>query len=493
MRYFRDGSNFCSNPNSHPGVPGPGYTTVNPDQKGYTNPGAFVRSHSSATPAAPSNLRATALSPTVVRLDWNDNSSNETSFEVYDGSARIASVSANMTYYTVGGIAPNSYHCYHLYAHNGAGDSPWTDWACITTPSAGSSDPDDNRVLSAGQTLAGTINPANDQDTYYFDGNTSQSVFIRMNRTSGNLDSYLYLYAPNGNLVTQDDDSGGNTNSFINGFALPQNGRYRIVAQSHNNGSTGGYNLSLSMTSSTSGGPSGYAYCAQEGQRCNFSGTKDVAYGANSRFNYRTGVSGGIDCNNNVFGDPIPGTGKACYIKDSSGGGGNTNLARGKASWATSSDPNLPSRYGNDGNTGTRWSSGNVSSAQWFKVDLGSAQQFNQLVVRWERAYARNYWVAFCDNNCTSNDTSNWYGTQRTLTSQQDDVVTWSPQTHRYVGVYMLDVAPGLGNYSFWEFEVYNRSTVNGLGKLEQDLKGLEPMKQAEPIQLPAQIASPQP
>lgn len=452
-----------------------------------------MRSHSSATPAAPSNLRATALSPTVVRLDWNDNSSNETSFEVYDGSARIASVSANMTYYTVGGIAPNSYHCYHLYAHNGAGDSPWTDWACITTPSAGSSDPDDNRVLSAGQTLAGTINPANDQDTYYFDGNTSQSVFIRMNRTSGNLDSYLYLYAPNGNLVTQDDDSGGNTNSFINGFALPQNGRYRIVAQSHNNGSTGGYNLSLSMTSSTSGGPSGYAYCAQEGQRCNFSGTKDVAYGANSRFNYRTGVSGGIDCNNNVFGDPIPGTGKACYIKDSSGGGGNTNLARGKASWATSSDPNLPSRYGNDGNTGTRWSSGNVSSAQWFKVDLGSAQQFNQLVVRWERAYARNYWVAFCDNNCTSNDTSNWYGTQRTLTSQQDDVVTWSPQTHRYVGVYMLDVAPGLGNYSFWEFEVYNRSTVNGLGKLEQDLKGLEPMKQAEPIQLPAQIASPQP
>ncbi|MEM4204837.1 MAG: hypothetical protein QXS54_12280, partial [Candidatus Methanomethylicaceae archaeon] len=69
------------------------------------------------------------------------------------------------------------------------------------------------------------------------------------------------------------------------------------------------------------GSPPGYTLCANENQRCNFSGTKDVAYGANGRFNYRYGVTSGIDCNNNVFGDPIPGVVKACYIKDSSGGG----------------------------------------------------------------------------------------------------------------------------------------------------------------------------
>lgn len=71
----------------------------------------------------------------------------------------------------------------------------------------------------------------------------------------------------------------------------------------------------------SSGGPSGYAYCATEGQRCNFSGAKDVAYGANGRFAYRTSVTGGIDCNNGVFGDPISGVQKACYIKDAAGGG----------------------------------------------------------------------------------------------------------------------------------------------------------------------------
>ena len=66
-------------------------------------------------------------------------------------------------------------------------------------------------------------------------------------------------------------------------------------------------------------GPSGYASCANEGQRCSFSGTKDVAFGANGSFNYLYGVIGGIDCSNSEFGDPVYGTVKACYV---SGGDG---------------------------------------------------------------------------------------------------------------------------------------------------------------------------
>jgi hypothetical protein len=67
-------------------------------------------------------------------------------------------------------------------------------------------------------------------------------------------------------------------------------------------------------------GPPGYTFCSNEYERCSFSGTMDVAYGANGQFNYRYGVTGGIDCNNGTFGDPIPGVIKACYTKDSSGG-----------------------------------------------------------------------------------------------------------------------------------------------------------------------------
>ncbi len=61
--------------------------------------------------------------------------------------------------------------------------------------------------------------------------------------------------------------------------------------------------------------PPGYTFCAWEDERCNFSGTADVAYGANGQFAYRQGVSGGVDCNNGVFGDPIFGVRKACYVR----------------------------------------------------------------------------------------------------------------------------------------------------------------------------------
>jgi hypothetical protein len=64
-------------------------------------------------------------------------------------------------------------------------------------------------------------------------------------------------------------------------------------------------------------GPAGYTFCANEGQRCAFSGTQDVAYGANNHFNYKYSLTGGVDCNNSVFGDPVWGVSKACFIKPS--------------------------------------------------------------------------------------------------------------------------------------------------------------------------------
>lgn len=90
-------------------------------------------------PAAPSNLRATATDCTHIRLDWNANSNDESGFRIYDGSTLVATVGANTTSYTVWGLAPSSYHCYHIYAFNDYGNSPWTDWACRATPSCGPS------------------------------------------------------------------------------------------------------------------------------------------------------------------------------------------------------------------------------------------------------------------------------------------------------------------------------------------------------------------
>ncbi|VVB83409.1 Hom_end-associated Hint [uncultured archaeon] len=53
--------------------------------------------------------------------------------------------------------------------------------------------------------------------------------------------------------------------------------------------------------------------CADENGRCSFSGTYLVYYGADTTFTSKS-LTGGTDCNNAIFGDPLQGTRKACYI-----------------------------------------------------------------------------------------------------------------------------------------------------------------------------------
>ncbi|MFI5916246.1 family 78 glycoside hydrolase catalytic domain [Dactylosporangium sp. NPDC051541] len=56
-----------------------------------------------------------------------------------------------------------------------------------------------------------------------------------------------------------------------------------------------------------------WTQCATETNTCAFAGTMTVAYGAAGQFRYAT-LSGGASCTNAVFGDPISGTAKACYV-----------------------------------------------------------------------------------------------------------------------------------------------------------------------------------
>ncbi|HEX6681820.1 MAG TPA: hypothetical protein VF062_03455 [Candidatus Limnocylindrales bacterium] len=64
--------------------------------------------------------------------------------------------------------------------------------------------------------------------------------------------------------------------------------------------------------------PEGYTFCAFENSFCNTT-LSSVAFGADGMFNYRTVPAGtlGIQCDTATFGDPIPGVGKACFVKRS--------------------------------------------------------------------------------------------------------------------------------------------------------------------------------
>jgi len=91
-------------------------------------------------PAAPTNLRATAISKSQINLGWADNSNDETGFKIErstnanSGFSPIATVSAGVTSYQDTGLTPNKTYYYRVRAYNGNGDSAYSNTASAKTP-----------------------------------------------------------------------------------------------------------------------------------------------------------------------------------------------------------------------------------------------------------------------------------------------------------------------------------------------------------------------
>lgn len=95
-----------------------------------------------AAPNAPSNLDA-AIQGNAVNLTWNDNSDNETGFQierqVSGGSwALLTTVNAGATSFTDGTVAAGTTYDYRVRAINAGGSSGYSNTATITTPSVAS-------------------------------------------------------------------------------------------------------------------------------------------------------------------------------------------------------------------------------------------------------------------------------------------------------------------------------------------------------------------
>jgi hypothetical protein len=66
------------------------------------------------------------------------------------------------------------------------------------------------------------------QHVYTFQGTIGSIVNVEMNRVAGTLDPTIFLYAPDGQLLAMDDNSGGNGNARLLNIRLPQDGLYSI-------------------------------------------------------------------------------------------------------------------------------------------------------------------------------------------------------------------------------------------------------------------------
>jgi hypothetical protein len=95
-------------------------------------------------PAAPTNVTATAINATTVRVAWTDNATNEQGFRVSDNVTTTLvgqNPSQGYTYFDYP-TNPSTWECFHVQAFNSAGSSAWSPWsACLTTPPATASGP----------------------------------------------------------------------------------------------------------------------------------------------------------------------------------------------------------------------------------------------------------------------------------------------------------------------------------------------------------------
>jgi hypothetical protein len=101
-----------------------------------------------------------------------------------------------------------------------------------------------------------------------------------------------------------------------------------------------------------------------------------------------------------------------------------------------------------DGNLGTRWSS-LFSDPQYITIDLQSVQTFNEILITWETAYAKEYEVQISNNG--SDWTTLAHQTNGTGGTEKISVQA----SARYVRIYGIKRATQYG-YSIYEIDIYN-------------------------------------
>jgi hypothetical protein len=195
--------------------------------------------------------------------------------------------------------------------------------------------------ISLGQTVNGVLSTSDCKlsDSSYYDGYTfsassGQQIVITMSSTS--FDTFLFLLAPNGSVLTTNDDGDGGTNSRIppgsGAFSLPTTGTYTIFANSFAPNTIGSYTLSL-----TSG-----TQCAAAninlGQTVNGALTtsncklSDGSYYNTYAFNGSAGQQVAITMSSSTFDTfliLIAPDGSVLEVDDDGGGGTNSRIPQG--------------------------------------------------------------------------------------------------------------------------------------------------------------------
>lgn len=81
-----------------------------------------------------------------------------------------------------------------------------------------------------GASVNGEVTERSYEKYYVFDAKQNDLISIRMNRETGSVDSFLVLADANLQELAIDDDGGGGQNAKIDGYLIPADGKYYIIA-----------------------------------------------------------------------------------------------------------------------------------------------------------------------------------------------------------------------------------------------------------------------
>ena len=149
-------------------------------------------------PVAPSALTSRTASSTQIALTWDDNSTNEAGFKIERCQnagcttfAQVATVGANVSSFTNGGLLTNTQYQYRVRAYNGAGDTGYTN---VTTAITGPRAPTalQGTVVSGSQiNLAWTDNSTNELGfKVYRCAGSSCTNFVHIGTVTANATTY---------------------------------------------------------------------------------------------------------------------------------------------------------------------------------------------------------------------------------------------------------------------------------------------------------------
>jgi chitinase len=213
------------------------------------------------TPAAPSNLSASAASTSQINLTWTDNASNETTFRIErspNGSSNwesIATVNANITAYSNTGLAASTTYHYRVRAENASGNSGYSNSASATTQTTGTV-PAAPGNLSASATSATQINLS-------WSDNSSNETTFRIERSPNGSSNWASIATVNANITTY-----SNT-----GLTAATTYHYRVRAENSigNSSYSNTANATTQSTSTVPAAPSNLSASASSSSQINLS------------------------------------------------------------------------------------------------------------------------------------------------------------------------------------------------------------------------------